>query len=310
MNSNGKLSYWWVTPSLIVVSTLVAYTPACWSGYVWDDDDYLTQNVHVQSADGLYDIWFDRFASPQYYPLVFTTFWLEHKIWGLDPIGFHLTNVVLHALNALLLYKILHRFRIPGAWVAALIFAVHPVHVESVAWISERKNVLSTFFYLLAGIAYFKFSLPRDDLKGSKRRWNWYVIALLFIRRRALFAKNRCLQPFPRPLLLVMWANSRLNFSTVIVLLPFFAIGLLMGLHTSWLEANNVGASGLDFDLSLSERTIIAGSAVLVFMHLKLLVPVNLTFYLSKMESSRVQQYRFCVPIVRNCTSNSLVACQ
>src|SRR3990170_1792996 len=132
------------------ILTLLAYLPAIGGGFVWDDDSYVTRNTTLRSADGLRRIWFELGAVPQYYPLVHTSFWVEYHLWGLNPRGYHLVNVLLHALNAVLVWLILRRLRVPGAWFAAAVFALHPVHVESAAWITERKNVLSAAFYLSA----------------------------------------------------------------------------------------------------------------------------------------------------------------
>src|SRR5205814_2373936 len=129
---------------------LAAYLPALEAGFVWDDDDHVTANTTLQSVDGLRRIWFEPGAVPQYYPLTFTSLWLDHHLWGLEPVGYHLVNVLLHGLNAALLWLVLRRLRLPGAWVVAAVFALHPIQVESVAWITERKNVLSGSFALAA----------------------------------------------------------------------------------------------------------------------------------------------------------------
>ena len=143
---------------LIILLTLVAYIPAMQGGFVWDDDDHLTANQTIRSLKGLGQIWFAPKSTYLYYPLTFSTFWLEYRLWGLRPIGYHLVNVLLHAMSALLLYRLLLYLNVPGAWLAAAVFALHPVHVESVAWVAERKNVLSGFFlfrFCLMPIAFF-----------------------------------------------------------------------------------------------------------------------------------------------------------
>jgi tetratricopeptide (TPR) repeat protein len=137
--------------------TVLSYSSALTGGYIWDDDMYVTDNKTLTSVHGLARIWSEPHASPQYYPLVFTTFWLEHHVWGLNPFGYHLVNVFLHACVACLLYYLLLGLEVPGAWLAALVFAVHPVNVETAAWISERKNVLSGLFYMLSVIAFLRF---------------------------------------------------------------------------------------------------------------------------------------------------------
>ena len=142
---------------LLVVLVAAAYAPVFDAGFIWDDDDYVTRNVTLRSLDGLRRIWLEPGAVPQYYPLVHTSFWLEYHLWGLRPRGYHAVNLALHAMNAVLLWLVLRRLAVPAAWLAAAVFAVHPVHVESVAWIAERKNVLSGVFYLCALLAYLRF---------------------------------------------------------------------------------------------------------------------------------------------------------
>ena len=136
---------------------LIAYLPALRGGFSWDDDAYVTNNLTLRSVLGLSQIWGQPTATPQYYPLVFTSFWLEYHLWGLNPLGYHVVNVLLHTLAAILLWRVLVRLQLAGAWLAAGIFALHPVAVESVAWVTERKNVLSGVFYFAAALAYLRW---------------------------------------------------------------------------------------------------------------------------------------------------------
>ena len=137
---------------LLAMITLAAYLPALRGVFIWDDDAYVTQNVMLTAPDGLSRIWFSAHRQSQYFPLAYTTLRFEHALWGLNQHGYHAVNVLLHAANALLLWQLLRRLAVPGAWLAAAIFALHPVQVESVAWITELKNVQSALFYLLAAI--------------------------------------------------------------------------------------------------------------------------------------------------------------
>jgi tetratricopeptide (TPR) repeat protein len=139
---------------LLLTLTVVAYVPALEAGFIWDDDAYVTTNGTLRSLDGLRRIWLEPGAVPQYYPLTFTSLWLNYQLWGRHPLGYHLVNIVLHGLNAILFWLVLRRLQVPGAWVAAAVFAVHPMMVESVAWVTERKNVLSGFFALAALLVY------------------------------------------------------------------------------------------------------------------------------------------------------------
>lgn len=140
---------------ILAAVTAAAYAPAWHGGVLWDDEAHLTAE-HLRSSAGLWRIWFDIGATQQYYPLVHSAFWAFYQLWGLETLGYHLVNIALHAASASLLYSLLHRLRVPGAVVAATVFALHPVHVESVAWVTERKNVLSGLFYLLAMWAYLR----------------------------------------------------------------------------------------------------------------------------------------------------------
>ena len=169
-------SLWWGAAAILVIVT-VAYVPAIRSDYIWDDDSYVTENPTLQTLDGLGRIWFEIGATPQYYPLVFTTFWIEYRFWQLEPLGYHLVNVLLHGLSAVVLWLILRRLSVPGAWLAAAVFALHPVHVESVAWITERKNVLSGVFYMFALLAYLRFAAVGPASTTGGRAWGCYALA-------------------------------------------------------------------------------------------------------------------------------------
>lgn len=157
---------------LLVCAVFIAYLPALRAGVIWDDDDYVTQNQTLRTPAGLAKIWLHPSSTPQYYPLVHTSFWIEYRIWKLKAVGYHLTNIMLHALAVVLLWRVLKTLELPVAWAAACVFAVHPVHVESVAWITERKNVLSLVFYLSALLLYL-----RSD--SDRRLYAWSLV--LFI---------------------------------------------------------------------------------------------------------------------------------
>jgi protein O-mannosyl-transferase len=154
----------WLFPLFLVLVTFIAYIPAWHGGFVWKDDQFILHNPYINFWQGLYRIWFK--TSFQYYPLTYTTFWIEYHFWGMDPLGYHLVNIAFHAVDALLLWRVLLRLNVPGAWLAASIFALHPVNVESVAWVLERKNTLSCFFFLCSILAALKFWLP-GEFRGS-----------------------------------------------------------------------------------------------------------------------------------------------
>ena len=264
-------------PALFIVAAiLLVYLPALGGGFIWDDDDYVTGNLTLRSLEGLRQIWFKVGAVPQYYPLVHTLYWIEYHLWGLDPLGYHLINILLHAAAALLLWRVLLRLALPGAWLAALIFALHPVQVESVAWITECKNVLSAVFYFAAALAYLRFAGPDQTAPGDRRCWRWYAAALVLFMAALLSKTVTC--SLPAALLLVCWwKQGRLSRRDVVPLLPFFVLGAALGLLTGWVEKHVVGAQGPEFALSFLDRCLIAGRA-LWFYAGKLLWPAQLTF--------------------------------
>src|SRR5215475_4021608 len=208
---------------LPAVSILV-YLPAWNGGFVWDDDVYITNNELLTGPDGLRRIWFSLDSPSQYFPLVYTTFRTEHALWGLNPTGYHWVNLVLHISNALLVWAVLARLKIPGAWLAGAIFALHPVQVESVAWITERKNVLMGFFFLLTLLAWIAFIDER-----TRRRWLFYGLALIFYLL-ALSAKTTACT-LPAALFLILWLQKKpITIRRLTQIVPFVVLGIGMGL--------------------------------------------------------------------------------
>ena len=248
---------------LLVVGS---YFPAFFAGFVWDDRVF-TESRAVRDLDGLWRIYFSPAEISKdevhYWPLVYTTFWLEHKLWGYDPTGYHVVNILLHLVNTLLLWHLVERLNIPGAWVIAAAFAIHPQHVESVAWVIERKDVLSALFYLAAFSAYIRFVSER-----SSRR---YLLAL------ALFALGLLCKSIvvtlPAALLIYhWWQRGRVIGADLIRLSPFFAVGLIAAVaDVSFAAAREPLALGY----SMLERVLIAAHA-LWFYAGKLLWPVDL----------------------------------
>ena len=255
---------------LILSLTFVAYIPAMRAGFVWDDQQNVTENQLLRTVDGLRKTWMDPHASIQYYPLTYTGFWVQYQLWGLHPARYHVVNVLLHALNAILVGVLLTRLSVPGAWLAACLFAVHPVHVESVAWITELKNVLSGFFFLCAFLAYLRFA------NGAANRWWCYGLAfLLFVC--ALLSKTATIA-LPAAILLVLWwKKARIGWRDLLPLLPFFLAAALMATLTNWVEEHHSGAVGSEWQLSLVERILIAGRAVWFYAG-KLIWPHPLMF--------------------------------
>ncbi len=263
----------------LVLATILAYLPALDAGFLWDDDAYVTHNLAVRSPDGLARIWLEPWASPQYYPVTLSSFWLEYRLWGQAPRGYHLTNVLLHAASAVLVWRILRRLAVPGAWVASAFFALHPVHVESVAWITERKNVLSGLFFLLSLLAWLSFSPLVEAKRGNPRFW-----APSFLLFLCALGSKTVTGSLPAVLLLLsFWKRGRIVARDALALVPFFAAGAAMGSLTGWLEKHRVGAWGPDWDLSFVERLLVAGRAVWFYAG-KLVWPAGLSFVYPRWE--------------------------
>ncbi len=265
-----------VMPLLLLLATLLAYQQLWHAGFIWDDDFYVTQNPTLRDITGLWRIWFEVGAVPQYYPLVHTVFWIEYHLWGLDPFGFHMVNVLLHALAAIFFARLLTRLQIRGAWLAGFLFALHPVCVESVAWITELKNTLSVVFYMGAALSYCRFVELQDAGDTTRIRWAWYGAALLLFASALLSKTVTC--SLPVALLLVRWwQKGRLRVADVVPVLPFLALGLGLGLQTAWIERHLIRAQGSYWSLTLIERCLLAGRIVWFYAS-KLLLPFNLTF--------------------------------
>lgn len=271
---------------MIVFSVVLAcYWPALHGGILWDDPAHLT-SPELRSWSGLGRIWFDLGATQQYYPVVHTAFWIEHRLWGDVVIGYHLVNVLLHAASCCLLALVLRRLwaekesephrlahrssRVGFEWLAAVLFAAHPVCVESVAWISEQKNTLSLFFYLLAGLVYLDFS-------AGRRRRTYFLATVFFLLAMGTKSVTAIL---PAVLLVVLWwREGKLSWRRdVLPLLPWFAAALSAGLFTVWVERKLIGAQGAPFDLSAAQRVLLASRDVWFYLG-KLVWPTDLTFF-------------------------------
>jgi Flp pilus assembly protein TadD len=275
--------------ALLVALTFVTYLPSLGGGFLWDDETYVVDNEALRSGGGLISIWTDTSATPQYYPLTHTTFWLEYRIWGLDPFGFRLGNLALHAAVAVLFYLLLRRLSIPGAWLAAAIFAVHPLHVESVAWITERKNVLSGAFYLGSLICWVRFfaldSADRGDPPDADESFGatrWAVLALtLYVA--ALLSKTVATSLPLTLAILLWWRGRRIGARHLLYLGPMLLGGALMGTLTSWLETHQVGAAGAEWALGPAGRGVVAGRAWWFYLW-KLALPVDQSFVYPRWE--------------------------
>ena len=269
-----------------------SYFPAFFAGFVWDDEAF-TEAAAVREASGLWKIWFSPRAienEGHYWPLVYSTFWLEHKLWGCAPAGYHAVNVALHLANTLLLWRLAGRLAVPGAWFLAAVFAVHPLHVESVAWVIERKDLLSGLFYLAAFLAWIRFvEEPGPDTGGVASRETRrlrdrghppgrrgplrrrYLLAMvLFVL--AMLCKSIAVTLPAALLILQWWKQGRVTGTDLLRLAPFFAVGLAIAVaDVSFYNAREP----VSLDYSPVERLLIAARA-LWFYAGKLLWPAEL----------------------------------
>ncbi len=276
----------WLFGGLLMAATLLAYWPALHGGFIWDDDAHISANPTLRSLRGLREIWFEPGATCQYYPLSFTLFWAGYQLWGLNPLGYHLLNVALHVLVAVLLWQVLEKLQTRGARLAGAIFALHPVCVMSVAWMTELKNTLSAALALAAGWAFVRFAglgvygvsaaggdKPRRQASGLDWRFGFLSLVLFLM---AMFAKT-AVSFLPATLLLVVWwQRGRLPWREIVPLLLMLMLVVTMGAMTFYIERLH-GAVGTGFQLGGMARVVVSGRSFWFYLG-KLFFPTGLTF--------------------------------
>src|SRR6266850_324214 len=257
---------------VLAAVTIFAYRPAWHGGFLWDDDDYIINNELLTAPHGWQQIWFSLDSPSQYFPLTYSTFRIEHTLWGLNATGYHWVNLLLHVGNALLVWAVLARLRVPGSWLAAAIFALHPMQVESVAWITERKNVLMGFFFLLTLLAWIASVDER-----TRRPWIFYCLALIFYVLALSAKATAC--TLPAALFLILWLQKKpITMRRLRQIVPFFVLGVGMGLLAVWWERYHQGTNRDVFPfLSPIELILVASRAVWFYLS-KIFWPSNLTF--------------------------------
>lgn len=273
--------------AVLLAAVVIAYLPAIKGAPVWDDDAHLTR-PDLRSWEGLGRIWTDVRATQQYYPLLHSAFWLEHRLWGDNPAGYHLTNIVLHALAATLLALLWRRLGLAGGWFAAALFALHPVAVESVAWMTEQKNTLSLVLYLAAALVFLRFH--------ETRRPRFYAVATLLFAG-ALLSKS-VTATLPAALLVILWwRDGTLRWrKDVLPLVPWFVMSAAMAAVTVWVERTLIGAAGEEWAFTLVQRGLLAGR-VAWFYFLKLLWPANLIFIYPRWNVDPRVAWQYAFPI-------------
>jgi protein O-mannosyl-transferase len=263
-----------IAAALLISATLLSYLPALRGGFIFDDDVFVTDNPLIQSSSGLRQLWFSR-DTADYWPVTSSTFWVEWRYWGHDPIGYHVTNVLLHAATVLLLWAGLRRLRIPGAFYGALLFAVHPLNASTVTWITERKNLLALLFFLLTIECFLRAEPGEPDVVPPRCRRIVFSGLSLGAFALAMLSKSSAVT---LPLVLVGIMVSRKRFSAQTIawrLAPYVVIAVALAaiqaqfstvLETS--EATSLGA--LDRGLR--------AFAIVCFYAGKMIWPANLSF--------------------------------
>ena len=253
----------------MVAAGWFACAPALRGDWVWDDTIEVVENPLLRDGPGLWNIWFNPHGLFDYYPVKSSVQWLQWQLWGTNPFGYHLTSLGLHLAGALLFWRVLRKLGVRWAWLGGLLFAVHPLTVESVAWVSELKNTLALPPLLAAFSCYL-------DYDARQRTRNLVGAALLFLI--AMLCKTSAVM-FPVTLLLyAWWKRGRIGLADWKASAPFFAISLVLGLVTVWFQhhrAFGTAAAELDALGGVWSRLAVAGPA-LFFYFARSVLPVNL----------------------------------
>ena len=262
--------------ALLALLALVAFLPSAWlCGWIWDDDSYVTLNRVVRESDGVLRAWIPG-ATPQYYPLVFVSFWIEHAIVGLDATLYHIDNALLHAISCVCMYFVLHRIRVAYAfWIVAIV-AVHPMQAESVAWVTERKNVLSLCFAMMCILAWLRI----DTASTRAQRSKWLLISVVLFAA-AMLSKTTAVFVPPVLVLIQLWERREITREFVSRVTPYFALGIVGGLHTAYLEKTHVGAVGEEFALTFMQRAELIATNF-IFYPLHALLPAEQVFIMPR----------------------------
>jgi protein O-mannosyl-transferase len=276
----------------LVLTTLLAYRPVWHGTALMDDQTYLITKPELRSGSGLLSLWMQPQTTKQYHPLVNTVFWIGNKLWGDAMLGYHLVNIFLHSVSALLLWKILRRLEVAGAWLAAALFALHPVQVDSVAWLAELKNTLSGVFFFSCVFAYLRFDRTRT--------WRPYALALLLfclgLLAKAIVAMAVVVLP-----ILFWWKRGRLQWKRDFrPLIPFVFLAIVSGFATAWMERKFAGAEGKAFAFSFVDRLLIAGRAFWFYLT-KALWPSDLLFVYPRWDVNSQTWWQYLFPVAVVC---------
>ena len=253
----------WLRALALVAAVILVYTPVWHAGFIWDDDDHVTANPCIVGPLGLLQIWTTSDAN--FFPLTLTTFWFEHALWGLEPLPFHLLTVALHAAGAVVLWRVLLALKIPGAWLGSALWALHPVEVESVAWISETKNTQSGLFFLLSILCFIRWLRATDAKPRSRRDWD-YALCLIFAALSMASKSSTAMLPAVL-CLCAWWLEGRWQWRNLLRVAPVVLMSIAGSALSVWTQGQELAAmADPQWDRSWPERFAGAGDAVWFYL--------------------------------------------
>jgi len=262
----------WLWGLILILAVVLVYQPVWHAGFIWDDDNHLTANPCIVGPLGLKEIWTTSAAI--ICPLTLTTFWVEHALWGLNPVPYHLVNVLLHGACALLLWRVLRSLQVPGAWLGAALWALHPVQVESVAWITEMKNTESGLFFLLSILFFVRWLRARDLDEQTGVGWN-YALTLLFAALAMASKSSTVILPVVL-CLCAWWTQGRWHWHNLAKVAPLFLMSIAASAVSIWTQKVELAtATDPQWVRTWPERLVTAGDAVWFYLG-KLLWPYPL----------------------------------
>jgi tetratricopeptide (TPR) repeat protein len=259
----------WFWGLILILLVILVYTPVWKAGFVWDDETILTTNPCIVGPLGLTEIWTTSYAN--ICPLTLTTFLAEHALWALNPLPYHLVNVLLHGACAILLWQVLRSLRVQGAWLGAALWALHPVMVESVAWITEMKNTQSGLFFLLSILFFIRYLRAKGLAGRTGSGWD-YALTLLFAALAMASKSSTVILPVVL-CLCGWWFDGRWHWRNLARVAPMFLMALAASAVSIWTQGLDLASTGdPQFVRTWPERLGAAGHAVWFYLG-KLLWP-------------------------------------
>jgi tetratricopeptide (TPR) repeat protein len=256
--------------AIIIMVAFLAYLPSINGGFVLDDESLLANNLFIRASDGPYRLWCTT-ESPDYWPATNISFWLEWRLWETKSSGYHVTNLIFHVIEALLIWIILRKLSVPGAFLAAMIFTLHPVNVESAAWIAQRKNLMSMLFFLLSILWYLKIEILWPLASHPSPFWYWLSLAAFML---AMLGKGSAVV-LPVLLLGIIWWLRSLNRWDLVRIAPFLLLAVVLTVVNIWFQTH--GEHIEIRNAGFAERLLGAGGVPWFYLY-KALLPIDLAF--------------------------------